>query len=78
MSSSKKNQAGSYPSWIPEGYVVVVMSPDDQPCMVLEFIVPALQQMFDGYRKKDELEIEKAAGMVCSFSLSDFIWVPFF
>jgi len=77
MSSSNENQAENYPSWVPEGYVVV-MSPDDQPCMVPEFIVPALQQMFDGYRKKDELEIEKAAGTVCGFYLSDFIWVPFF
>ena len=49
--------------WIPEGYVLVT-GPDEQPYVVPEFCVPALHHIFDGYRKKDQLQVFKASGSV--------------
>ncbi|KAF8811076.1 hypothetical protein BYT27DRAFT_7018481, partial [Phlegmacium glaucopus] len=40
---------------IPEGYVVII-GPDEERYVVPQFMVPALHQMFDGYRKKADLE----------------------
>jgi hypothetical protein len=51
--------------WIPEGYVLVT-GPDEQPYVVPEFCVPALHHIFDGYRKKDQLQVVKASGSVSS------------
>jgi hypothetical protein len=53
---------GSLP-WIPEGYILV-MGPDQQPYVVPEFFVSALHQNFDGYKKKESMEVSKAAGTV--------------
>ena len=47
----------------PDGYVTV-MGPDDQRYLVPEFMVPALHQTFEGYRKKRDLEVFSAAGAV--------------
>jgi hypothetical protein len=48
---------------IPEGYVVVT-GPDDNQYVVPDFMVPALHQMFDGYRKKLDLDAFRQAGSV--------------
>ncbi|KAF8802329.1 hypothetical protein BYT27DRAFT_7215423 [Phlegmacium glaucopus] len=48
-------------NWIPEGYVLII-GPDDKEYVVPEFMVPALHQMFDGYRKKVDLDVFRGAG----------------
>jgi hypothetical protein len=50
-------------NWIPEGYAII-LRPDGQRYVVPEFAIPALSQIFDGYRKKVELDVFKAAGTV--------------
>jgi hypothetical protein len=48
---------------IPEGYVMV-SGPDTDNFLIPEFMVPALHQIFDGYRKKADLDAFKRAGSV--------------
>jgi len=48
---------------IPEGYVLV-SGPDKEDFLVPDFMVPALHQVFDGYRKKKVLDAIKGAGNV--------------
>jgi hypothetical protein len=48
---------------IPEGYIIID-GPDDQKYVVPEFMVPALHQVFDGYRKKLDLDAFRRAGAV--------------
>jgi hypothetical protein len=55
---------------IPEGYVVII-GPDEERYVVPQFMVPALHQMFDGYRKKADLEVFKCPGSVSHLSKRD-------
>ena len=53
-----------------QGYVVI-MVPDNQHYVVPEFFVLALHQKFDGYWKKEKLEVFSAARSVsCIFNLT--------
>ncbi|KAF8811434.1 hypothetical protein BYT27DRAFT_7089498 [Phlegmacium glaucopus] len=54
---------------IPDGYLVII-GHNDQRYIVPEFMVPALHQMFEGYRKKDSLEVFTATGSVSGLSFS--------
>lgn len=63
MASTSDEVTTQGDSWIPDGYAVVT-GPDQKRYVVPEFCIPALHQMFDGYRKKDELGVFKAAGTV--------------
>lgn len=65
--SSNIDQNSTKPSAeIPDGYVVVT-GPDDQQYVVPQFMVPALHQMFDGYRKKQDLDAFRHAGNVSCY-----------
>jgi hypothetical protein len=66
MSHTKGSQSESNPPWIPEGFVIL-MGPDDQSYVVPQFFVPSMQHNFDGYREKQKMEVEKAAGTVSLF-----------
>jgi hypothetical protein len=48
---------------IPDGYVIVA-GPDNLEYVLPDFLVPALHQMFDGYRKKLDLDAFRQAGSV--------------
>lgn len=48
---------------LPEGYLAIT-GPDDEEYVVPDFMVPALHQMFDGYRKKLDLHAFRRAGAV--------------
>ena len=75
MSSTTDNNLSpieTEPTWIPEGYVVV-MGPDGKEYVVPEFFIPALQQNLEGNEKKGKLEIDKAAGTVSTFQLSEIL-----
>lgn len=50
-------------SSIPEGYVVTT-GPDNHEYVVPEFMVPALHHLFDGHRKKIDLDTFSRAGAV--------------
>jgi hypothetical protein len=58
--SHKKN------TWIPEGYVRVT-GPDGDNYVVPEFMVPALHQTCESYKKKRDLDAFNAAGSVSNF-----------
>jgi hypothetical protein len=47
----------------PEGFVRVT-GPDGTPCLVPEFLIPATNQAFEGYRKRLELGVNKKDGGV--------------
>ena len=75
MASSSKQILQSSPSeidntWVPQGYVVVI-GPDGQRYLVPEFMVPTLHQTFEGYCKKRDLGIFKAAGSVSVLHVSN-------
>jgi hypothetical protein len=53
-------------SWIPEGFRLVV-GPDDTKYIVMDFIVPALEQDYHSNKKKEETETLKASGTVSPF-----------
>jgi len=55
----KKN----YNSWLPEGFVFVT-GPDEEVYIVLEFMVPELDQNYNAKQKKLELRASSAAGSV--------------
>ncbi|KAF8809687.1 hypothetical protein BYT27DRAFT_7254402 [Phlegmacium glaucopus] len=59
------------PAGIPDRYVVII-GPGKQCYVVPQFMVPALHQMFDGYRKKQDMEVFRAAGSVHDFNGSGF------
>jgi hypothetical protein len=63
MSSSKDRQPESYPPWIPDGYVIV-MGMDNKQYLVPKFYEQDLQLKLGGGQKKEEMQIEKAAGTV--------------
>lgn len=63
MSTSDINSPQDPIRWIPDGYVVV-LGPDEHQYVVSEFFVPALHQIFIGYRKKKTLQVFEAAGNV--------------
>jgi len=57
-------------TWVPDGYAVVI-GPDNRHFLVPEFMVPALQQTFDGQEIKLALGVFEAAGSVRNpFSIS--------
>ena len=62
MDFTTDNSNASY-SWVPEGYVVII-GKDDQRYVVPSFFVPFFHQIFDGYWKKEELQVFKGAGNV--------------
>ena len=49
----------------------MVIGPDGQHYLVPEFMVPTLHQTFEGYRKKWDLGIFKAAGSVSVLHVSN-------
>ena len=70
FNTTNENPVTDTSSWIPEGYVVI-MAPDNQHYVVPEFFVLALHQKFDGYWKKEKLEVFSAARSVSRiFSLT--------
>ena len=48
---------------IPEGYILI-KGPDNQQYVIPQFMVPAFHQMFDGFRKRKDLKVYRAAGSV--------------
>ena len=63
-STVQKSDEGTV-NWIPDGCVVIIGA-DDQCYVVPEFCVLALDHIFDGYRRKEEMEVFEAAGSVSS------------
>ncbi|KAF8797513.1 hypothetical protein BYT27DRAFT_7265656 [Phlegmacium glaucopus] len=61
------NVQNSENPWIPEGCVTVV-GPNDQRYLVPAFMLPAMHQLFDGHRKKEELKAFGASGTVHQFA----------
>jgi hypothetical protein len=55
---------------IPDGYVMIT-GPEEQPYVVPQFMVPALHQIFDGYREKQNMDVFGAAGSVSTI----FHWI---
>ena len=53
----------STPSWIPEGYVLLV-GPDDKKYLVLDFMVDSIDQDYHLIVKKKELKAYSAPGTV--------------
>ena len=49
--------------WIPEGYVIA-FDLEDWQYIVLEFMVPAMHQIYAGYHHKQDLNAFAAAGGV--------------
>ena len=48
------------PDWILEGYAII-FDPDDQQYIILEFMVPAMHQAYEGYQHKKNLNAFGAA-----------------
>ena len=46
---------------IPDGFVWTVC-PDGEERIVLEYLIPATHQAFDGYRKQSELDVRNESG----------------
>ena len=59
-STVQKSDEGTV-NWIPDGCVVIIGA-DDQCYVVPEFCVLALDHIFDGYWRKEEMEVFEAAG----------------
>ncbi|KAF8799823.1 hypothetical protein BYT27DRAFT_7217374 [Phlegmacium glaucopus] len=61
------NVQNSETPWIPEGCITVV-GPNDQRYLVPAFMLPAMHQLFEGHRKKEELKAFGASGTVHQFA----------
>ncbi|KAF8805545.1 hypothetical protein BYT27DRAFT_7212916 [Phlegmacium glaucopus] len=64
---TSNNIQNSENPWILEGCVTVV-GPNDQRYLVPGFMLPAMHQLFDGHRKKEELKAFGASGTVHQFA----------